>query len=184
MVTLLKLPAVLFSFSIHPTLQHREHSDQHTFDMLQMQVHSILADIIPQQLHHVGHPLRNDGGLVPALPAWLYQTLKQHKNKTSGWSFLQKEDAVRQGKRKKNRVYHSCCPLEISAVCCFVYPVSEIWGALALAKRVRAFRQINAGWYPRRQDGESFFFTGLRGWAHCQKATPEHICYHCIDVWP
>lgn len=40
-----------------------------TFDVFQMQIHGVLTDIISKQLNHVGHPLRNDGGLVPALPA-------------------------------------------------------------------------------------------------------------------
>jgi len=46
--------------------------------MLEMQVHSILADIISEQLNHVGNPLRNDGWLIPALPARLDQTLQEH----------------------------------------------------------------------------------------------------------
>lgn len=50
-----------------------------TFDMLEMQVHCILADIVSQQLDHVWHPLRNDGRLISALPARFHQTLQEHQ---------------------------------------------------------------------------------------------------------
>lgn len=51
---------------------------QLTLNMLQMQVHSILTDIVPQQLHHIGDALGDDSGLVPALPARLGQALRGH----------------------------------------------------------------------------------------------------------
>lgn len=51
---------------------------QLTLNMLQMQVHSVLTDIVPQQLHHEGDPLGDDSGLVPALPARLGQALWRH----------------------------------------------------------------------------------------------------------
>ena len=43
---------------------------------LKVQVDSVLTDIVPQQLHHEGNALRDDGGLVSALPARLGETLE------------------------------------------------------------------------------------------------------------
>lgn len=44
---------------------------QLTFDVLKVQIHGVLADVVSEQLYHVRHPLRNDGWLVPALPTGL-----------------------------------------------------------------------------------------------------------------
>lgn len=53
---------------------------QLTFDVFKVQIHGVLADVISEQLDHIGHPLRNDGGLVTALPARFDQTLQEHIN--------------------------------------------------------------------------------------------------------